>query len=130
MPYYEIIYETGTYSVAEYASDDEAVSAVKAQHDRAINGEKGGPSEHPAERISRVLKYDAHPADETTSQVLTPADVTAIVKQVAQGDMVSVPELGAALRDAVSPIVEGRPHDTNYFAKESAELPSSDWQAA
>lgn len=63
MPFYEVIYETGAYSVAEYADEKEALGALKSHHTRATNGEVGGPPGHPAERIVKVFVYDQHPYD-------------------------------------------------------------------
>ena len=77
MPYYEIIYEPGTKSVAFYEDDTEAQSALQAHKERALSGQPATPesSTHPdsdapaavgtwaAERPIKVYVYETHPAD-------------------------------------------------------------------
>lgn len=131
--YYEIIYETGAHSVAQYDSDEEAVSAVKAQQDRAMTGQVGGPSGHPAERIVAVLKYNRHPVELGESQAVAATDLTAqfteIVKKASVGDMVSVPEVAAAVRNLTSPTVESGPHESNFKMESVGELDPTSWAA-
>lgn len=126
MPYYEVIYETGAHSIAEYTGDEEAMLAINAHHDRARNGQPGGPTGHPAERIARILKYDRHPAEFGESQAINVEDLqkelAVIVAHTTVGDMVSVPEVAAAVRDITNPTVESGPHDSNYKMKETTEL--------
>lgn len=59
--FYETVFETGFSSVAEHEDDAAALSAVTAQHERAKSGGKNGPQGSPAERVSAVFVYDAHP---------------------------------------------------------------------
>lgn len=130
--FYEIIYETGAHSVAQYDSDEEAMSAITAHNERAVNGEIGGPSGHNAERIKRVYVYDRHPVTEGESQAVTidqiHAAIDAAVDMVAVGDMVSVPEIAAAVRDITSPTVNSGPHESNFAADSVREL-SLPWAA-
>lgn len=133
MPFYEIIYETGENSIAFYDEDAEAVSAVKAHHDRALAGEKfqtRSPQDTPAGpaiRIKRVFKYDRHPADLTEAGIIDTSTATAVIEKVAQGDLVSVHELTAAIRDELDPMVESAPHESNYKMTEVAELDPATW---
>jgi hypothetical protein len=125
MPFYEIIYETGNNSIASYENDEEAMSAVKAHHERAKQGQAAqasNPEMGPAERIARVLKYDEHPATYMESQAVKAGEVQAVVNAAAVGDLVSVPEIAAAVRDITSPVVSGDAHDSNYKMPEVDEL--------
>ena len=58
----EIIFESGTRSVGEYADEEEALNAAQSQHARA-SGEAGGPTGHMAERVVAIHLYDRHPSD-------------------------------------------------------------------
>lgn len=126
MPYYEIIYETGEHSIACYEDDDEALSATGEQNRRATAGEKASSTRTdgpPATRIVRVLKYDNHPADYNTMQVLNAKQVDSTVHSVADNTgIINVPELVSRLRDKVSPLQESDPHESNYKMEESTEL--------
>ena len=129
MPFYEVIYETGEYSVLTADSDDEAMKHVKEQHRRAMEGELGGPGNWPATRVARVLKYDEHPGDFTESGMVSVKDAKAALDSVAMGDQVSVWEVAAAIRDLSNPLVpESDAHESNYKAPEAAELEAKLWQ--
>lgn len=130
MPFYEVIYETGEYSIMQCDSDEEALSGVAEQHRRAMSGQAGGPGGWPATRVARVLKYDDHPGELLASGMVSVKDAKAAVDSVAMGDQVSVWEVSAAMRDLCSPLVEGEPHDSNYKAKETSELDASKWEGA
>ena len=143
MPFYETIFETGEHSVAEYADDDEALSAARAHHERATKGEPGrGEStprndlgedgqrqvmDYPAERVVKLLKYDEHPAtymeDATLSTDVLNSELKAIIKNIAHDGVVNLFELESALRmltDASVPDA-GR-HESMYKMKEVGEL--------
>lgn len=126
MPFYEVIYETGAFSVACYADDYEATQAVAEQHRRAIEGEPGGPTGHSAERIVKVLVYDAHPQDAYESQAVSvdavKVEFDKALADLPVGDLISVPELTARLRDLTSPTVDSKAHESNYKAKETREM--------
>jgi hypothetical protein len=47
MPFYEVIFETGNHSLAQYENDEEAQSALKAHHERATQGRLGTPQSQP-----------------------------------------------------------------------------------
>src|SRR3982751_1061999 len=102
MPFYELIFETGTHTVAEYADDEEMKSAVQGQHERAVIGADGGPAGHPAERIKQVLKYDYHPVAYNSNMQLATGDAQAELKKAIAaldvGGTVSIMELAAAVR--------------------------------
>lgn len=131
--FYEIIFETGNHSVAQYGSDEEARDAVLSHHNRALKGEKAQATNQemgPAERVKKVLKYDSHPVDYTASQAAVASDVSAAVEEAINenkiGDLVSVPEVAAAVREISSPLVDSGPHESNYKMPESGEL-TGDW---
>lgn len=135
MPFYEVVYETGEHSVAQYDSDEEAQSAIKAQHERAVSGQPGGPdgTQWPAIRIKRVLVYDYHPADFGSGQEV-PTDtlleaVNSAVKDNEKDGTVQVHVVAAAVRDLSSPVVPDRstPFDSSYKAPEARELEVT-WQ--
>lgn len=133
MPFYEVIYETGAHSIMFVEDENEALEALTVHHERATNGEVGGPSGHTAERIKRVLVYDEHPGSYGESQAVPTKDVhtafSAALDKHAVGDLVSVPQLTAELRDITNPLVESGPHESNYKAPETSELKSDSWGA-
>lgn len=145
MPYYEIIYEDGSHSVANYEDDDECMKAITAHHERAKAGEKGtaqstprfdlspddlalaGAREWPAVRIKRVLVYDNHPADYATGGEVPTQDAIKIAQQSAKAreadGTVPVFSMAADLTELVQPTtVKEHPHDSFYKMKESREL--------
>lgn len=132
MPFYEVIYENGEHSIVSGDDDDEVLNGIAEQHRRAAAGLPGGPSGIQAVRIKRVLKYDEHPGSRYESQAvpvkMAQEVLDAAVKTSAVGDLVSVNELVAALREAVDPQVKSDPHESNYKAKEVAELDSKKWE--
>ena len=85
MPFYETVYETGRVSVACYADDAEAQSAIGEHDRRARAGEIGGPVGQPAERIAAVYVYNEHPDDygKTVSMDVAKKEVEAVIKAVA-----------------------------------------------
>jgi len=130
MPFYEIIFETGAHSVAFYEDDNEAKQAVQAAHERAVSGGRSmsdGNESGPAERVTKVLVYDEHPATLNEEQTLS-ADVAEkmvkdAVKRSSEDGVISVPVLAAAVRDFTNPMVEeSGPHDSNFKMKEAKEL--------
>jgi hypothetical protein len=128
MPFYEVIYETGAYSVVQADTDEAALEGIKAHHARALEGIVGGPTGHPAERVKRVLKYDEHPGDYMGSGLVTAKEAKAAVDAVAVGDQVSVWEAAAAIRNLVDPLANTAAHESNYKAPEVAELEEAAWQ--
>ena len=129
MPFYEITYETGRSSVAEYLDDDEAKSAVLAHHERAKNGESGGPVGAPAERIAKVRVYKVHPnelnPEQTVSADVLSKEVAALVKAMADDNgVVSVDQFAIEVRGLTHPMVQTKEHsfDSNFKMKEDREL--------
>ena len=127
--YYELIFEDGSHSVACYDSDEEAVSAAEAHHARAMEGGRSlesEPNSPPAIRVAKMLKYEDHPQDLTQSQALPVGEVKksfdAALKELSQGDLVSIPELTAVVRDMTNPMVVSGAHESNYKAEELEEL--------
>lgn len=130
MPYYEVIYETGAHSVADYADDAEALTATQAHNDRATRGERrlsDDPNSSPAERVVRVLKYDKHPGDYGANQSMS-ADVAknALADVLTASTVDGVVDLNAvqnAIREMSSPLaVKENPHDSQFKMQETEEL--------
>ena len=140
MPFYEITYETGRSSIASYADDAEAESAVAAHHARAMNGLPGGPvAGHPtgqegnpnwsAERIAKVRVYDKHPddlnPDQTLSVEVAEKQLSMLIKGLAdENGVVNVARLSAEVRGLTHPMVTVKesPFDSNFRMKEKKEL--------
>jgi hypothetical protein len=150
MPFYEIIYEPGTKSVAQYADDDEALTALSAHHERAVNGQSATPMSTPrndlapgefrnmgnwvAERVKKVLVYDEHPSSYMESQLLSTAEarkeVDSILKDIAVGDQVSMAELVSRVRAISDPVVpDPKVHESQFKMKEARELDLSSLEA-
>lgn len=133
MAYYEVIFENGEHSVIS-GDDDSVLEGVKEQHRRAANGEPGGPAGIQAVRIKKVLKYDEHPASLYESQAV-PAEVLKnwldeAISSNQVGDLVSVPEVIASIRDSADPMVVTGPHESNFKMKEHKALDPKKWEAA
>lgn len=146
MPFYEIIYETGSKSVAEYESDDEAFRAIKEHHERAKKGEPGrGMStprhdlepgaaqvmDYPAERVSKVLVYDVHPAslneDQTMSADVAKKELEGVIKGATKNSVVNLMEVSGAIRDLSYPLVaDVGTQDSMYKMEAAREL---EWDA-
>ncbi|MBA3355959.1 MAG: hypothetical protein H0U18_08485 [Pyrinomonadaceae bacterium] len=130
MVYAELIFETGTKSVGCYQDEHEALAAVKAHHDRARNGESGGPTGAPAERIVKVELYDKHPADyevPALSQELAVQTVKDLVK--ANDGAVSAEELAAAIRGTASPLTDqNERHESMYKMPSNKSLTAEKWE--
>ena len=143
MAYYEIIYENGEHSIANYDSDEEALSAINEHVRRAKAGESGTPQSTPrndvpetpaanatwaAQRVVKVLKYDQHPADyadsaNALSVEVAEKTVAALAKEIADDNgIVNMQELAIAVSNSTSPSVDSKPHDSNYKMKETGEL--------
>jgi len=129
VPFYEIMYETGRSSVAFYEDDAEAESAVKAHHERAVQGLSGGPVGAPAERIAKVRQYEKHPNDLNPEQTMG-ADVlnkelSSLVKAMSdENGVVDVGRLAVEVRALSHPMVTSKEHsfDSNFLMKPTKEL--------
>jgi hypothetical protein len=105
VPYYEVIYEPGTKSVAFYENDEEALSALNAHKERALSGQPATPesSTHPspdapaavgswaAERPIKVFVYDTHPAEyeadiDTSSLSGSPQEMITQIRELASAN--------------------------------------------
>jgi hypothetical protein len=126
MPVYEIIWESGEHSLANYADDDEMTLAVLAQHDRAKNGEKGGPAGAVATRAVKVFKYATDPgeisdslsADEVKAQLSEAVDALAD-----ENGVTYLPDLVGIVANVRSATVQSAPHDSNYKMEAEKEFP-------
>lgn len=134
MKFAEVIYETGAKSIVSYNDEDTLVGAIAEQHRRALNGEDAGPQlGRPAERVSRVLLYDEHPANFNEASTVSTEALSALVNKKAVGGLVSKVELEEALTKAVSPLVDQGSesgtarHDSLYKMPEVSELSPKLW---
>jgi len=129
VPFYEITYETGRSSVARYADEAEAQSAIKAHHDRAVQGLPGGPVGAPAERVVKVREFDKHPNDLNPDQTMG-ADVlnkelSSLVKGLSDDNgVVDISRLAVEVRALSHPMVTHKEtsFDSNFVMKPKQEL--------
>ena len=129
MPFYEIVFETGRSSVAQYDSDEEAFSAAGEQDKRAREGQQAGPQGGPAERVAKLYKYDRHPNDYNVEQTMS-ADVakseidTLITALTDANGVVAVDQLAAEVRGLSHPMVTAKEsaHDSNFKMQEATVL--------
>jgi len=128
MPFYEIVYETGRASVAEYANDDEARSAAGEQDRRAREGQSAGPQGGPAERVARIYKYDQHPneynPENTASAEVLTKELGELVKAMKdKNGIVNIDQLAIEVRGLSHPMVlKEHAHDSQFKMKESGVL--------
>lgn len=114
----EIIFETGSKSVAGPCTEDELKDFLIEHTRRAVNGEEGGPTGHPAERIKRVILYPDHPGNLHNSRVDANAINSLVSGMTDKDGTVDHEQLVRALRDEVSPVFpvnQGR-HESLYKA--------------
>lgn len=137
MSYYEVIYETGAHSVVSGDSDKEVLKGIREQHQRAVNGQDGGPAGHPAERVKTVLKYDKHPGDfgaegTVTKEVLGTELSTLKTGLSDENGVVNVEEFAAGVRAISSPVDHGAlaesRHASMFKAKEVETLDPKGWE--
>jgi hypothetical protein len=96
-----------------YDDESEVLDFVRTHTQRAMNGEPGGPTGHPAERVARVYFYDEHPSEE--DQTVSAEALKALIDGMAHGDKVSASQLSNAIRDEASPTY---PMDQGRFASQ------------
>jgi hypothetical protein len=129
--YYEVIFEDGSHSIAGYESDEMAVAAISAAHERAIAGGRSMESvdgSPPAVRVVKVLKYEEHPATLNESQTLPVEVLKESFAAVIKGEKeVNVHDVANAMREASSPVAVSEPHESNYYMEEEGEL-EGPWQ--
>lgn len=128
MPYYEVTYETGRVSVASYANDDEAKSALGEHHRRATSGEAGGPLGAPAERVVAVRSYKVHPneynPDQTMSGDVLKSEVGGLIDALAdENGVVDVSRVAVEVRGLTHPMtVPEKPFDSIFKMPEDKSL--------
>lgn len=129
MQQYEVIFEDGTHSVCNYESDEEALSACGAHHERATKGEPAlaDVPNVPAVRIVRVLKYDSPPGDAFSGQSLSAdvakSELAGALEAATTDGVTDLADLAARIRDLSNPFDnDAGPHDSKYRAKEVDEL--------
>ena len=135
MGQYETIFEDGSHSVANYDSDEEAVSAAQAHHERAT---KGGPAllsdidgRVKATRIVKMYKYDSPPGDLLENQVLpqdqVQSELKTLLESATKDGLTDLRVLAAEIRDLSNPLVVSDVHESNYKAEgKEVALP---WQS-
>lgn len=132
MPFYEIVYETGNVSVAEYKDDAEALEGAGAQDQKAREGGQAGPQGGPAERVAKIYKYAEHPdnynTEQTASADVLQKEVSELVKALAdKNGVVSIDQLVLAVRGLTHPMIDKEhPHDSQFKMKEDAVLTLDD----
>jgi hypothetical protein len=120
--YAEVIYEPGSKSVMSYETEDELKAALLEHHNRAKNGDLGGPAGGPAERIHKVFTYDEHPADKSP-KLDAEAIKTLIDGMADNNDTLDHNQLISAIRDEASPVYpldQGRHH--SMYKQDGNEL--------
>lgn len=123
MPFYEVIFENGTCSVMCCQDDDEAMSGVLEQHNRAKQGLLNGPQGAPSDRVVKVLKYDRHPNEWNPDNALPEdqllSELKALIKASAdENGVVAVGEFASEVRALTHPMVASDPHESNFRMKE------------
>jgi hypothetical protein len=135
MPHYETIFEDGSYSIATYDDDEEALGAVTAHHERATKGEPALLSDPDgrvkATRIVKLIKYDRPPGDLLEAQVLpheqVQSELEALLTSSTKDGVTDLRLLAAEVRNLANPLVDSDPHESNYKAKgKEVALP---WQS-
>lgn len=147
MPYAEVIFEPGASSVLYFESEDELKGFLLEHNNRAIAGQPGAPQDQveradldpsdfaimpsldrmksrPAERVSRVLIYENHPAELYNSRVSADT-VNSLVAGMASDDgTIDHEQLVRALRDEASPVypLDQGQHESLYKTEASGEM--------
>lgn len=128
MPFYEIVYETGNVSVAEYKDDAEALEGAGAQDKKAREGGQAGPQGGPAERVAKIYKYAEHPdnynTEQTASADVLQKEVSELIKALAdKNGVVSIDQLTVEVRGLTHPMTaKESPFDSQFKMKEDAVL--------
>lgn len=139
IPFAEVIYEPGSKSVVSYETLDELRAALAEHHNRALSGLPGaaqdqierpelGPEDfavmppldvmkgRPAERVTKVLLYNIHPADFNADGVVHIDELSKLVTGMTRDGVIDVEQLRSALRDELLPTYpqdQGR-HESMY----------------
>lgn len=124
MKHAEVIFEPGSKSVVSYENEDELKSFVKEHHRRAVQGAVGGPTGHPAERITKVLLYDRHPAEYGVGGRVDANNINTLLSGMTQDGSLDANQLIEAVRDELSPVYpvdQGR-HESQYKMQHTGEL--------
>lgn len=118
--FYEIVYEDGTVSVADYPDDDAAKTAVYEQHNRAKSGAKNGPQEGTATRVARVYVYANHPGDLGADDTLSSDEVSAALKAMLKDiDVVNIGVLATNIRRLTHPMNDDAEVHGSKFRQEA-----------
>lgn len=122
--YYEIVYEDGTGSVADYPDDDAARSAVLEQHNRAKTGQKNGPQEGPANRVVKVYAYATHPGSLYEAGGITADELKSRMNELLEGhDVIEPAAFALQVQSITHPMVFGaEAHESKFKMEADHEL--------
>lgn len=124
MPFYEVIYDDGTYSILS-GPEKEILDGLQTHHERAVN-----ETDPTANRVVKILQYKTHPGDIHSDFMIPTEEALAIVhKHVSRADKVNVSEVISSFRLALSPLLASKPEESNYKMEEVKEL-EPEWLAA
>lgn len=128
MPFYEVIFENGNVSVANYKNDQEAIGALRVQHERAVSGKKGGPLGQPAQRVRALYKYDRHPNDyneaQTASADVLKSELSDLIEAMKdENGVVALDQLAIEVRGLSHPMKEPEaPFASRFKMEEVAQI--------
>jgi len=123
MQYAEVLFETGSKSIMSFEDEDELKGFLSEHHRRAVEGEAGGPTGQPAERVKKVLLYDNHPGDNDNTMV-NASNISTLVSGMSKKGELDGYQLMAAIRDEMSPVypVDQGKHESFYKTSDNGEL--------
>jgi hypothetical protein len=140
VPFYEVTFETGRSSVANYADEAEAHRALKEHNRRAMSGEAGGPvaghgggpgnPNWAAERIAVVREYAKHPdefnPEQTMSGDVLKEQMVVLIDDAADANgVVNLQDVGERVKGLAHPMKnrdEGDPFGSTYKMEEDRVL--------
>jgi hypothetical protein len=122
--YYEIVYEDGTNSVADYPDDDAARGAILEQHNRAKAGAKNGPQGGSATRVVKVFAYKSHPGSLYEAGGVTADELKSQVNALLKGhDVVEPAAFALQVQSITHPMVpNAEVHESKFKMEADHEL--------
>lgn len=132
MPFYEVVYEDGSASVAFYDGDEEASIALTAANERAKSGGKSvlsAANSPAATRVKAVYKYDAHPGDYNPDATMSSEVLSSEIKKMLKDEsVVNLWEVAAKIRDLSNPFhEETKVHESKFKMQETETLAPALW---
>ena len=128
MPYFEVIFENGDFSLVNAESEEAVVEACRIQHERAKSGLPGGPAGERAERVARVLPYGDNDPAEVPQHVSKDVAKKQVMAALETGTEDGVTDM-VAVANAVEfrPLVDSGAHESNFAAENGEELDPALW---